>query len=88
MRITPHRCSIPGFDGLGGDGGAARQSVGKEALLGNLGVLTDNEPESGPTRRVKIQRQMLDASKPINKAINRPTRNCTFAEAWRTRGLQ
>jgi hypothetical protein len=26
---------------------------------------------------------MLDASKPINKAINRPTKNCTFADACR-----
>jgi hypothetical protein len=32
-------------------------------------------------RRVNVQRQMLGASNPINKAIRRPARNCAFAEA-------
>src|SRR4249920_1333100 len=74
----------PGSNGLGGDGGAARLVHSEKKRCSAISVSSPTtNPRVVQPRRVKVQRQMLDASKPISKAINRPTRKCTFAEAWR-----
>src|SRR5262249_54561634 len=68
----------------GGDRGAARLVHSEKKRCAETGVPPPTTTGRGPPpRRTNVQRQMLDASKPINKAINRPTKNCTFADACR-----
>src|SRR5262245_12264512 len=68
----------------GGDGGGARLVHSEKKRCSAISVSSPTtKPRVVQPRRAKVQRQMLDASKPINKAINRPTGNCTFAEACR-----
>src|SRR5262249_26528739 len=68
----------------GGDRGAARLVHGKKRRCPQPSVPSPTRTQrAAPPRRTNVQRQMLDASKPINKAINRPTKNCTFSDACR-----
>ncbi len=47
-------------------------------------AISASSPTTKPSvvqpRRVKVQRQMLDASKPISKAMSSPTSNCALAD--------
>src|SRR5262249_53494755 len=77
-----------GVEYLGSSGAAAaggEMRVFAHSVKKRCSAISASSPTTKPSvtqpRRVSVQRQLLGASKPINKAIRNPARNCSMADA-------